>query len=364
MIPEPFSFKHALADFDLSKLPIDSGVLQADPAMLSASVQAYYEQLLRKLGGTAAVAISDGVVSVVWYPTSGDAVELVSEHAIKLLRQGDYPAAEPLLRMLLGRNPDDPEMLYNLGMMLSDQGKLEEATQMLERLVEIEPENSNAWTALGVAYTRRREFDRSEKALRQALKIDPNNAYALRNLGTLQQQATPELALAGLQKAAQLMPTDQNAQYAYAKCLLDLGQEDEADPMLERVIDMNPLSEIAEMARSDRRQMAHETMKENTVGGLRMSAVFYCLDGMKKFREMGETKTRTLVYEIAVLGRSGLDINDPAKKYTLKSMPGNFSGLYLVSLMYTGFRIIDPTMDTGIDLSKEYAEAEKLSGIM
>jgi tetratricopeptide (TPR) repeat protein len=362
MSPEPFSFKHALADFDLAKLPVDAGLLRAEPAMLAASVQAYYEELLRKLGGTAAVAISQGVVSVIWYPTSGDAVEMASEHAFKLLRRGDYSAAEPLLRMLLGRNPDDSEILYNLGMMLSDQGKLEEAIGMLEKLIEIEPRNSNGWTALGVAYTRSRDYDRSEKALRQALEIDPENAYALRNLGTLQQQATPELALAGLQKAAHLMPNDQRAQYAYAQCLIDLGQEDEADPILERIIAMDRLSEIAEMARSARRQMAHETMRENVGGGLRMDAVLYCLDGIKKFREMGDAKTKTLVYEIAVLGRSGLDINDPAKKYTLKSMPGNFSGLYLVSLMYTGFRMIDPALDTGIDLSKEFAEAERLAG--
>ena len=151
MSPEPFSFKHALTDFDLKKLPVDPSVLQADPAMLAASVQAYYEELLRKLGGTAAVGISNDVVSVVWYPSSGDAVGMVSEHAFKLLRQGDYVSAEPLLRMLLGRHPDDPEMLYNLGMMLSDQRKLDEAIPMLERLVEIAPESSNGWTALGVA---------------------------------------------------------------------------------------------------------------------------------------------------------------------------------------------------------------------
>ena len=32
--------------------------------------------------------------------------------------------------------------------------------------------------------------------------------------------------------------------------------------------------------------------------------------------------------------------------------------------MYAGFRMIDPTMDSGIDLSREYAEAEKMAGIM
>lgn len=158
------------------------------------------------------------------------------------------------------------------------------------------------------------------------------------------------------------MPNDQKTQFAYAQCLLDLGQEEEADPILRRIIDADSLSEIAEMARTALRNLAHETMMSNVSGGLRMDAVFYCLEGMNKFREMGDTKMRALVYEIAVLGKGGLDINDSAKIYTLKSMPGNFSGLYLVSLMYTGFRMIDPTMDCGIDLSQEYAEAEKLAG--
>jgi hypothetical protein len=79
--------------------------------------------------------------------------------------------------------------------------------------------------------------------------------------------------------------------------------------------------------------------------------VYYCLDGMKKFREMGDTKMKSLVYEIEVLGRNRIDINDPAKKHPLKSLTGNFSELHLVSLMYTGFRMIAPTMDTGIALS-------------
>jgi predicted Zn-dependent protease len=93
---------------------------------------------------------------------------MVSRHALKLLNQGDYPSAEPLLRMLHARNPDDPEMLYNLGMMLSDQGKLDEAIPMLEQLVEIDPQSSNGWTALGVGYSRNREMGKSEQALRHA----------------------------------------------------------------------------------------------------------------------------------------------------------------------------------------------------
>jgi hypothetical protein len=39
------------------------------------------------------------------------------------------------------------------------------------------------------------------------------------------------------------------------------------------------------------------------------------------------------VQELAILGRSGLDINDPAKEYKLKNLPGEFSGLHLLAIM-------------------------------
>ena len=61
-----------------------------------------------------------------------------------------------------------------------------------------------------------------------------------------------------------------------------------------------------------------------------------------------------------MLGRNGLDINDAAQKYTLKSLPGKFSGLHLVSIMYAGMKILAPNEEAGIDLSREYSEARKL----
>ena len=363
MTPEPFFFQHSLADFDITKLPLDPQVLDGNPSILTASVRAYYEELLTKLGGTAAVAIANGVVSVQWYPGTGDAVEMVFDHACKLLEQGDHVSAEPLLRMLLGRMPDDPRFLYNLGMSLSDQGKTEEAIELLEALVENEPGSSNGWTALGVAYARNGQHDKVEDAFRRALEIDPTNPHALRNLGALRNQSAPEEALEDLWKAARLLPKDQGAQFAYARCLLDLGQSGEADAILTKVIELDPLSEIAEMAKAERRKLAHERMRASVNGGLRMDAVFYCLDALRKFADMSADQMKSVVFEIAVLGQSGLDINDLEEKYTLKSLPGSYSGLHLVSLMYAGFKKINPALESGIDLSREYAQARKLAGL-
>ena len=58
-----------------------------------------------------------------------------------------------------------------------------------------------------------------------------------------------------------------------------------------------------------------------------------------------------------MLGRSGLDINDPEPKYRLKSAPGEFSGLQLVAIMYVGLKRLAPDTDSSIDLSEEYALA-------
>jgi hypothetical protein len=57
----------------------------------------------------------------------------------------------------------------------------------------------------------------------------------------------------------------------------------------------------------------------------------------------------------------GFDTNDSSKKYSLRSLPGNYSGLQLVSMMYVGFKQIDPSMDVGFDLSKEYETAKQLA---
>jgi tetratricopeptide (TPR) repeat protein len=360
MKPEPFSFNYPIADFDLTKLPVDTALLRENPEMLVSAVQTFYQDCFRKLGGTANILVKGGVVSVSWYPKAGDAAAQVFEHALSLLRQGDYQAAEPLLRALLSHDANHADALFNLGMMLSDQQKLAEAAALLHRFVDLMPDSSHGWTALGVAQSRGGDVRAAMTSLERALEIDPQNAYALRNLGALQGKESPQQALPILERAARLMPEDQAAQYAYGKCLLQLERGDDADSIFVKAIQLSPLSDIAELARTARTSIAHQSMRSAVDGGLRPDAVMYCLDGLQKFRDLGDAKTRAIVFEISMLGRSGLDINDASKKYSLRSLLGTFSGLYLVALMYSGMQLIDQSIDAGIDLSREFAEAKKL----
>ncbi len=64
--------------------------------------------------------------------------------------------------------------------------------------------------------------------------------------------------------------------------------------------------------------------------------------------------------EVATLGMKGFDVNDSTQKYQLRTLPGHFSGLHMVCLMYAAFKITDPTADIGFDLAAEYAMANEM----
>jgi len=87
--------------------------------------------------------------------------------------------------------------------------------------------------------------------------------------------------------------------------------------------------------------------------------VLYISSALQTFDDLGTEKRKAIALEIAVLGSNGLDINDSDEKYTLKALPGRFSGLHLLAIMFTAFRQIDPAMETGADFDVEYDAALK-----
>jgi hypothetical protein len=70
---------------------------------------------------------------------------------------------------------------------------------------------------------------------------------------------------------------------------------------------------------------------------------------------MSPEQLKQAALELAMTGQQGLDLKDATPKYTLKTLPGAFSGMKIVSYMYAAFQQFMPGADVGIDLSKEYA---------
>ncbi len=301
MNQQPFTFSLRLEDFDLGRLPISAEALRADADLMAQAVSQYYTEIFRGLRGTANVAIADGAVHVSWYPQTGEPRKLLLDHALSLLRRGNYRQADPILQSLLARFPDDPEVLYNYGMMLSDQCQVEPAVRLLQHLVEIAPEHSHGWTALGVALSRAGQGPEALRAFQRALEIDPANAYSARNAAAIIAETNPAEALSLFEKAVAVLKDDQQTLLGYGTCLLSLGRKNEADQALNRCIEINPLSDTAEQARVARTKMAHASMRSAVGGGLRPDVVMYCLDALKLFEEGGRTKAGAVTMEIALL---------------------------------------------------------------
>ena len=84
---------------------------------------------------------------------------------------------------------------------------------------------------------------------------------------------------------------------------------------------------------------------------LRMDVASYLRGALDKFEGLSTEEVRAIGIEIAMLGQTGLDIHNPTPQYTLRSLPGHYSGIHLCAIMYAAFKHFAPHEDVGIDFS-------------
>ena len=94
------------------------------------------------------------------------------------------------------------------------------------------------------------------------------------------------------------------------------------------------------------------------------AAFYYCLDALQRFAGKSREEIFRIVSEIGMLGTKGIDYSDPDKTYIINSIPQKeFTGLHLLCLMYTGFKIIEPDLDTGLDFADAYKMASDVHNL-
>jgi len=86
------------------------------------------------------------------------------------------------------------------------------------------------------------------------------------------------------------------------------------------------------------------------------------IGAMKRFSELPSEQVGHAVMEIAQLGQTGLEINNPLKRYSLTNLDGDFSGLQLLCYMHVGMALFDPGVDCGSGLQREYEIAKGMTG--
>jgi tetratricopeptide (TPR) repeat protein len=300
----------------------------------------------------------DGDIQITWKPAPGTNP---FGQITQFLQAGKLDEGILLLELFLSDDPHDEDVLYNLGMAVSESGEFTRAIDLLSRLLKQSPNHTNGRVALGVALLRSRKTEQGIRELQTAVAQEPENLWARRNLGAgLMQAERFNEALEHLRRATQLNPKDQAAWFGYGQALQFSGDIKQADEVYIKVVDMDEYSEIAERARKSRSKIAENAFHGVTEGAPRMDAVMYCLGALQTFEKLPIEQVRNIGLEIAILGTRGIDVNNPDSRYTLRTLPGEFSGLHLLSLQYVAFKKIAPEQNIGFDLSAEYQTALKL----
>jgi tetratricopeptide (TPR) repeat protein len=125
-----------------------------------------------------------------------------------LARAGLDKDAERAYRSGLMDLPENPRLLYALGLSLAQGDSIDEALDTFQRLVEVDPENADALNALG--YTMTDRTDRHAEALgyiERALALKPDSAAIIDSMGwVLHRKGRSNEALPHLQRAFELEP--------------------------------------------------------------------------------------------------------------------------------------------------------------
>lgn len=147
------------------------------------------------------------------------------ERAIELLRQG------------LERAPRNPDLLYNLGLVLHFVGRLDEAEEAFRQALSANPKNPryHAWIGTILLARGPAELDAAIAVLKESVRLGPNYAYGHYQLGRaylLKNQAAAAAPM--LERAVARNPRYREAYYSLGQAYLRLGKREAAQRALAR----------------------------------------------------------------------------------------------------------------------------------
>jgi tetratricopeptide (TPR) repeat protein len=281
------------------------------------------------------------------------------EQAMKFIQAGRQDEARIYLEELLKQDPRNSNILYNLGMLNTELGKINDAILLLDKCIDISPTHANAHVALGFAFMKQSDLVNAKKFTIKALEIEPDNPFAHKNLGGIfAKEGDFNSALCHLKKAHELNRHDPQTIYGLALAYKSLNDLENSEKWFKILLSMESPETLRELAREGLGEIAFKTLKSNAP---RMDVVFYMVRALEMFNDKPLKMIQDVSFEIALLGRQGFEINDPTKKFRLKSVSGEFTALQLVSIMFVGFQRIDSSLDLGMNFTDEYNLALKLA---
>lgn len=167
-----------------------------------------------------------------------------------LLKQRRYPEALEVFQNLSYQYPDDPDVLYQFGILLNALNDYIGGARVLEKLVSIDPGYENGKVVLGYSYVNMSKVEEGIAILEEARMSDPDNLFLLQILGAGYGKTNRfEHALEIFYRAESLEPASRPTQYGIAQTLCSLDRYHEASRHLKIIIDEGIDDRIDEKAK-------------------------------------------------------------------------------------------------------------------
>ncbi len=150
-------------------------------------------------------------------------------------------------RKSVQENPDNSEMIADLGLALIDAGRMEEALALLQEQLEKDPRNPEALFGMGVLHSSQGNLDEAEKYFKENLSLNPDHLdtkYNLANLYTFDNKSNPEEAERYYQEVLIAVPDNLDAQNGLAAVYLQTGRIQDAIELWERITQESPQESV------------------------------------------------------------------------------------------------------------------------
>ena len=162
-----------------------------------------------------------------------DSVDARSALGMALKDSGQPAEAEKQFREILKADPNSVEALNHLAEALAAQKLYSAAIGYWDKALSLEPGNVDIGIARAIALSENGDQDVATSSLQQIVKTHPDLAVAHFNLGTVYaNQKSFRQAADEYREASRLGPSDPEARFALAKCLVFLAEYSEAIPIL------------------------------------------------------------------------------------------------------------------------------------
>lgn len=174
-------------------------------------------------------------------PDPSLSVTSLSARALESHRQGDLESAEKHYRDALVIEPDNPDLLHRLGLLLLQAGRPREAVPLLQESLDADASAAQTWLLLGMAQAALSNHDDALRSCHHSLALQAANPRALNLAANLEQQLGNAVrARELLEQALSLNPDFADAHHNMGITLASLGENDAALSHYNKAVQLTP----------------------------------------------------------------------------------------------------------------------------